>query len=109
MQEYGIRNFFFRADTFTWDRDWVVSVCKEILKRKLDIEWVANSRANTVDDERLIWMKKAGCWLVSFGVESGNQYILDKTKKGIARRGKLAIPVDIRWATTYPVGTSPMA
>jgi radical SAM superfamily enzyme YgiQ (UPF0313 family) len=83
VREYGIRNFFFRADTFTWDKEWVVSVCKEILKRKLDIEWVANSRANTVDDERLIWMKKAGCWLVSFGVESGNQYILDKTKKGI--------------------------
>jgi radical SAM superfamily enzyme YgiQ (UPF0313 family) len=83
VRDYGIRNFFFRADTFTWDREWVVAVCKEILKRKLDIQWVANSRANTVDDERLVWMKRAGCWLVSFGVESGNQYILDMTQKGI--------------------------
>ncbi len=83
VKEYDIRNFFFRADTFTWDRDWVVAVCKEIINRKLDIQWVANSRVNTVDDERLIWMKKAGCWLVSFGVESGNQYILDMTQKGI--------------------------
>ena len=83
VKDYNIRNFFFRADTFTWDKDWVIAVCKEILHRKLDIEWVANSRANTVDDERLIWMKKAGCWLVSFGVESGNQMILDKTQKGI--------------------------
>ncbi len=83
VTEYNIRNFFFRADTFTWDKEWVISVCREILRRKLDIQWVANSRANTVDDERLQWMKKAGCWLVSFGVESGNQYILDMTQKGI--------------------------
>lgn len=83
IREYGIRNFFFRADTFTWDKEWVIEVCKEIIDRKLDIQWVANSRANTVDDERLIWMKKAGCWLISFGVESGNQHILDMTQKGI--------------------------
>ncbi|UCD34786.1 MAG: radical SAM protein [Nitrospiraceae bacterium] len=83
VREYGIRNFFFRADTFTWDREWVVAVCREILRRKLDIQWVANSRANTICAERLMWMKRAGCWLVSFGVESGNQYILDMTQKGI--------------------------
>ncbi len=83
VRDYNIRNFFFRADTFTWDREWVISVCKEIISRRLDIQWVANSRANTVDDDRLIWMKKAGCWLVSFGIESGNQYILDMTQKGI--------------------------
>ena len=46
MRDYGIRNFFFRADTFTWDKEWVIAVCKEILNRKLDIQWVANSRAN---------------------------------------------------------------
>ncbi len=83
LREYNIRNFFFRADTFTWDKEWVIAVCKEILDRKLDILWVANSRVNTVDEERLMWMKKAGCWLVSFGVESGNQYILDMTHKEI--------------------------
>ena len=82
VREYGIRNFFFRADTFTWEKEWVIEVCREILRRKLDIQWVANSRANTIDDERLKWMKRAGCWLVSFGVESGNQYILDMTQKG---------------------------
>ncbi len=83
VKEYNIRDFFFRADTFTWDKGWAISVCKEIIDRKLAIRWVANSRVNTVDEERLLWMKKAGCWLVSFGVESGNQYILDMTQKGI--------------------------
>ncbi len=83
VRDYKIRNFFFRADTFSWDKEWVISVCKEIINRKLDIEWVANNRVNTLDEERLMWMKKAGCWLVSFGIESGNQYILDMTQKGI--------------------------
>jgi radical SAM superfamily enzyme YgiQ (UPF0313 family) len=83
VNDYGIRNFFFRADTFSWDKEWVIQVCSEIINRKLDIQWVANNRVNTIDEERLIWMKKAGCWLVSFGIESGNQHILDMTQKGI--------------------------
>jgi radical SAM superfamily enzyme YgiQ (UPF0313 family) len=83
VKDYNIRNFFFRADTFSWDKEWVIRVCREILDRNLDIHWVANNRVNAIDEERLVWMKKAGCWLVSFGIESGNQEILDKTRKGI--------------------------
>ena len=109
LTEYNIRNFFFRADTFTWDKEWVISVCKEILNRKLDIQWVANSRASTVDDERLIWMKKAGCWLVSFGVESGNQNILDMTQKGITLEQsrealRLAKKHKLKTFTTFLIG-----
>lgn len=109
VREYNIRNFFFRADTFTWDKEWVITVCKEIINRKLDIEWVANSRVNTVDEERLIWMKKAGCWLVSFGVESGNQYILDMTQKGITLEEsrealRLAKKQKLKSFVTYLIG-----
>ena len=80
---YGIRNFFFRGDTFTWDKRWVIQVCKEILDRDLKISWVCNSRVDTIDDERLRWMKQSGCWLISLGIESGSQDILDRIKKGI--------------------------
>ena len=109
VKEYNIRNFFFRADTFTWDKEWVITVCKDIIDRKLDIEWVANSRVNTVDEERLIWMKKAGCWLVSFGVESGNQDILDKTQKGITLEEsrealRLAKKQKLKTFVTYLIG-----
>ncbi len=109
VTEYKTRNFFFRADTFTWNKEWVINVCKEILKRKLDIEWVANSRVNTVDEERLRWMKKAGCWLVSFGVESGNQYILDMTQKGITLEQskealRLAKKCNLKTFVTYLIG-----
>jgi len=83
IEKFNIRDFYFRADTFTWDKDWMISVCKEILKRKLKINWCSNSRVNTLDEERIKWMKKSGCWMLGLGIESGNQEILKKMKKGI--------------------------
>lgn len=85
VNKYSIRNFFFRADTFTMNKKSVIELCKEIINRRLDIAWVANSRVNTIDEERLAWMKKAGCWLVAFGIESGNDEIQKKIKKGTTR------------------------
>src|SRR3972149_9319127 len=73
VNKYHIRNFFFRADTFTLNKKSVIELCKEIIDSKFDIAWVANSRVNTIDEERLEWMKKAGCWLVAFGIESENK------------------------------------
>jgi len=82
VNKYNLRNFFFRADTFTLNKKSVIELCKEIIGRNLDIAWVANSRVNTIDEERLAWMKKAGCWLVAFGIESGNDEIQKQIKKG---------------------------
>ena len=81
VNRYSIKDFFFKADTFTINKRFVIDLCREILDRKLDIQWVANSRVDTVDAERLNWMKKAGCWLVAFGFESGDDEILRKMKK----------------------------
>jgi len=83
VNKYKIKNFHFKADTFTWNKDWVISLCEEIIKRKLKIKWLCNSRVNTLDSQRLEWMKEAGCWAIGLGIESGNQEILNKIKKGI--------------------------
>ncbi len=82
IHTYGIRNFFFRADTFTIDKEWVKEVCREIMNRKLNIEWVANSRVKPLEPETLEIMKKAGCWLIALGIESGSERSLQKMKKG---------------------------
>jgi hypothetical protein len=63
VKKHRIRNFFFRADTFTWDEKWVVDLCQMILQRNLKIRWGSNSRVDTISDKRLEWMKKAGCWV----------------------------------------------
>ncbi|MBC7326647.1 radical SAM protein [bacterium] len=85
INKFNIRNFFFRADTFTWNKEWVIEICKEILRRNLNIKWVCNSRVDTLDEERLRWMKASGCWLISLGIESGSQRILNLMGKAITK------------------------
>ena len=81
---YGIKDFFFRSDTFTIDSKWVKEVCEKINQSELNgkIEWVANSRVKPLADDTLKIMKNAGCWLVAFGFESGSFDSLKKMKKG---------------------------
>jgi len=85
VQKLHIHNFFFRADTFTANKQWVLQLCHEILKNNLKITWFCNSRVDTVDEEMLRIMKKAGCQLITFGVESGDFRILQYVKKGITK------------------------
>jgi len=82
VTKHGVRDFLFHGDTFTFHKKWVMELCQEILDRKLDIHWGCNSRVDTWDDERAAMMKKAGCWVVAFGFEHGDQELLDKMKKG---------------------------
>lgn len=82
VDNYGIKDFFFRADTFTMDKEYVRKLCKEINSNNLKIAWVANSRTDVVDEELLKVMKNSGCWLIAFGIESGNDEIQKKIKKG---------------------------
>ncbi|RJP21090.1 MAG: radical SAM protein [Candidatus Omnitrophota bacterium] len=81
VHRFQIREFLFHADTFTLKKTWVIDLCQRILQRNLDIRWGCNSRVDTIDEERLQWMKKAGCWVVGFGVESGNNDHLERMKK----------------------------
>jgi radical SAM superfamily enzyme YgiQ (UPF0313 family) len=51
--------------------------------RGLNIQWNCDARVDSVDPPVLKMMKKAGCWMISYGIESGSQKILDRTRKGI--------------------------
>jgi anaerobic magnesium-protoporphyrin IX monomethyl ester cyclase len=70
-------------DLFTASKDHCLAVCQEIRKRKLEVRWTSFSRVDTISRELLIEMKKAGCYAVSFGVETGNPEILKTIKKKI--------------------------
>lgn len=82
--KYNIKNFFFKSDTFTMNKAWVKELCEYIINSELHgkIQWVANSRVNPLEKETLELMKKAGCWLVAFGFESGSEETMKKIKKG---------------------------
>ena len=81
---FGIKNFFFKSDTFTIDAAWVASLCKKINDSELagKIHWVANSRVRPLADDTLEIMRGAGCWLVAFGFESGSDVSLKLMRKG---------------------------
>lgn len=81
VEEYGIREFLFHGDTFTINKKWLLRLCELIQEENLDIHWGCNSRVDTMDDERAQAMKAAGCWVVAFGIESGDDEMLEKMKK----------------------------
>jgi len=70
------------ADLFTVSRDQVMGICDRILGDGLKIRWTCNSRVDYVDEEMLTRMGRAGCWMISWGIESGNETILKKAAKG---------------------------
>jgi len=73
----------FQDDTFTLNRNAVLGFCKKVLKENLKLKWQCQARIDLVDDELLQAMKKAGCDLIHFGVESGNQ----KLRREIVNKG----------------------
>jgi radical SAM superfamily enzyme YgiQ (UPF0313 family) len=81
----GAESILVCDETFTLIKKRVIEICDEIIKRELHkkIEWHCETRADRVDLEILKKMKEAGCVMVNYGVESGNDYILEKIKKGI--------------------------
>ena len=81
VERHGITNFLFRSDLFTQNARWVRRLCEAILDARLRVSWACNARVDTVDAETLGWMKRAGCWIMSFGVESGDQLTLDRLQK----------------------------
>lgn len=81
VERYGIREFLFHGDTFTINKKWLLQLCERIVAEKLPIRWGCNSRVDTMDDERAAAMKRAGCWVVAFGIESGDQEMLNKMRK----------------------------
>lgn len=83
VKRYGIGDVGFWDDTFTLKKSRVMEICDLIIKRKLNVQWICTSRVDTVDADLLRAMKKAGCYQIQYGVESGDQRVLDGLKKGI--------------------------
>ena len=81
IEKYNIKNFLFKAESFTINKNWAIKVCKKIISEGLKINWCCSSNVDTIDEEMLEWMKKSGCWLIGFGIETGSQKILNRMKK----------------------------
>lgn len=82
LDRYGAREIRFFDDTFTINRKRVEKVCEMIIERGLRFPWTCLTRVNTVDRNLLRLMRKAGCWQVLFGLESGDPRMLKILNKG---------------------------
>ena len=82
LHNLGIHNIHMYTDAFTVDRDQVMGLCQLILDAGLNIRWTCNSRVDFVDEEMLRQMRQAGCWVISWGIESGSQEVLRRAHKG---------------------------
>jgi len=99
---FGIDYIRFADDLFTLRKDKVIDFCKLMIKSKLPINFRIQARVDSVDEEMLEVLKKAGCDLIEYGVESGSDKILkingknidvEKIKKAVELTRKAGIDV----------------
>lgn len=83
IDKYKIKEIAFVDDTFTINKRRLQKIIELMKERDIALDWTCMARVNTVSKSLLLEMKKSGCWHISYGIESGNQEILNKIKKGI--------------------------
>jgi len=82
-EKHGVAYVSVRDDTFTVNKKRVVDFCRGLIDSRIDLLWDCQSRVNAVDEERLAWMRRAGCTHIQYGVESGSPRMLLRLNKGI--------------------------
>jgi anaerobic magnesium-protoporphyrin IX monomethyl ester cyclase len=85
IEEYNVSQLFVMDDCFTLDRKRTMAFCERMIETGYNkkVSWWCQSRADLADEELLRKMKEAGCVILSFGIESGVQRILNNIAKAI--------------------------
>jgi len=109
INRYKVEFIMFWDDTFTIKKERVIKLCEGILTRNLRFNWFCLARVNTIDEEVLSIMKRAGLKVVNCGVESGNQEILNNIRKGtsleqIRRAYKMAKKMKLKTLASFMFG-----
>jgi len=105
IKDYGIKQIMFYDDTFTVFKENVRKFCQILLEEKINISWCCFSRVDYVNLDLLKLMKQSGCHQIMYGIESGDQQVLDSINKNtsldlareMVRLTKLA-KIDVRGA-----------
>jgi len=104
LDERRPERFLFYDETFTLDKERVYAICDLMIKKGISkrVPWSATTRVDSIDKDILLKMKEAGCDHIEFGVESGDQKILDDIKKKITLKqaeNALALAKDMNFHT----------
>jgi anaerobic magnesium-protoporphyrin IX monomethyl ester cyclase len=80
LEGMGVRHILFVDDLFTVKRERVVALCNAFLANGFRFSWSCTSHPNLLDLDTMKLMKKAGCWQIAYGIESGSPRVLDVVK-----------------------------
>ena len=83
IQKHGARNGYFIDLEFTVHRVLVEQLCAHLIARRYPFQWTCQTRLDTITPEMLAMMKKAGCRLIHYGVETGSARVLHSINKRI--------------------------
>ena len=78
---YGVRHVLFVDDLFLASRLRTTKFCELVIERGIQMTWSCAARVDTVRPDLLALMKRAGCWQISFGLETGSEEMLKKMDK----------------------------
>jgi anaerobic magnesium-protoporphyrin IX monomethyl ester cyclase len=109
LAENGIHNISFVDDTFTLNKQRLRTICEGIVTMGINITFLCSSRVDTLDEEILVLLKKAGCKMITFGVESADEGVLKTIKKKtnlsqVRRSIALTKEAGIKTHTSYVIG-----
>ncbi len=83
VNSFGVKEIAFVDDTFTLDQERIYEIFRQTRERGLRFPWTCAARIDTVNYDFLRYMKENGCWHISFGIESGNEKVLQTIRKKI--------------------------
>ena len=109
LESQGYKQVLFVDDNLTLNEKRMIKICRMIKRRKINIEWFCEGRADQSSYEMLKWMKKAGCRVIYFGVESASDRILKYYNKNLnfsqtVNTVKKARKVGLEIIGTYVIG-----
>lgn len=78
---YGVKELLIEDDTFIVSKQRIRKFCELLMSERIDITWSCLGRADRVDPDLLSLMHRAGCWHISYGIESGDAGILESVNK----------------------------
>ncbi|MEK6921938.1 MAG: radical SAM protein, partial [Nanoarchaeota archaeon] len=82
-KKYGVAEFHLEDLNPTIKKERMVAISQEILRRNLSVTWkiASGTKVETLDEETIGWMAKAGCSYISISPESGSERIMKLMKK----------------------------
>ncbi len=83
LEKYKLKEFYIADDCFTVNKTRVIEFCELIIKNKLKVRWGAVSRADTLSEDILEIISKAGCLNLFLGIETGDENIQKTIRKNL--------------------------